>query len=287
MSTKSQLQLHQFDWATTAACSPDIRGYLASYELNLFQPLSKEAHRAFTEGSGSELLPKEGRPAKMAALHSSSALAVNAFDYWAGKPLSSIASALGIEQTPANLRFEAQFPTGLGGTPPNLDLAFTYPNGHILGVESKFSEWLTPKPSNKQYFKEKYFQEGKFLWTQAGLPNTQELADRLQKHEQVFRHLDAAQLLKHMLGLATAAPGQTSLYYIYYDCPGQESSIHRSEIEEFASLIGKDMKFYWASYQQFFGRLRTDLGDSHQQYMNYVTERYCRGGELTPQAQHP
>lgn len=277
MSAKSQLKQHQLDWATTAARLADSRGYLSSYELNLFQPLSQDAHRSFTEGSGSELLPKEGRPAKMAALHSSSALAVNAFDYWADKPLSSVASALGIAQTPTNFKFEAQFPTGLGGTPPNLDLAFVYPNGHILGVESKFSEWLTPKPSNKEYFKEKYFPKDKPLWTQVGLRNAQNLADRLQKHEQVFRYLDVPQLLKHMLGLATAAPGQVSLYYIFYDCPGQESSVHRSELEEFGSLIGTDMRFYWTSYQQFFSRLKTELSDNHKQYMNYVSGRYCRG----------
>ena len=276
MSAKAALHQQQHDWATGASQLPDSRGYLGSYDLNLFQPLSLDAHRAFTRGSGSELLPTEGRPAKMAALHSSSALAVNAFDYWSGKPLASIASALGIEQSPTHFRFEAQFPTGLGGTPPNLDLAFSYPNGHILGVESKFSEWLSPKPPHKESFKAKYFPKDEFLWSQAGLPNAQRLADAMQKHERVFRHLDAAQLLKHMLGLATAAPGLTSLYYLYYDCPGQESSIHRAEIEAFADLIGKDIRFYWANYQQFFGHLRTALGEEHRPYVDYVTRRYCQ-----------
>ena len=239
-SAKSALHQQQLDWATSVLHLPDSRGYLDSYHLNLFQPLSPDAHRAFTQGSGSELLPKEDRPAKMTALHSSSALAVNAFDYWSGKPLAPIATALGIEQSPTHFRFEAQFPTGLGGTPPNLDLAFSYANGHVLGVESKFSEWLAPKPPYKEHFKAKYFPKDEFLWSKAGLPNAQRLAEDMQKHERVFRHLDAAQLLKHMLGLATAAPGQTSLYYLYYDCPGPESSIHRAEIEAFADLIGTD-----------------------------------------------
>jgi hypothetical protein len=211
----------------------------------------------------------------MAALHSSSALAVNAFDYWSGKPLAPIASALGMRQSPSRFSFEAQFPTGLGGKPPNLDLAFLYPDNHILGVESKFSEWLTPR--SKAYFKAKYFPGDKLVWSQVGLPRAQRLAEKMQKQERVFGYLDAAQLLKHMLGLATAAPGQTSLYYLYFDCPGQESSIHRAEIEQFAEVIGSDMRFYWTSYQQFFGKLRASLGDEHRRYVDYVTRRYCQG----------
>lgn len=277
MSAKATLHQHQLDWATTSSRSPDSRGYLANYDLNLFQPLSSDALLAFTRGSGSELLPSAIRPAKMAALHSSSALAVNAFDYWSGKPLKAIAYALGIDQEPAKFRFEAQFPTGLGGTPPNLDLAFSYPDGQILGVESKFSEWLTPKPPHKENFKAKYFPEGKLLWSQVGLPNAQRLAESMQMNELEFRHLDAAQLLKHMLGLATAGPGRVSLYYIYYDCPGTESSIHHAEIEKFSGLIGRDMTFHSSTYQKFFGHLRTAIGTEHRPYLNYVTQRYCQG----------
>lgn len=275
MSSKAGLRQQQLDWATATSRRPDSRGYLASYDLNLFQPLTAAAHRSFTDGSGSELLPAESCPEKMAALHSSSALAVNAFDYWSGKPLSSIASALGIKQSPSDFRFEAQFPTGLGGKPPNLDLAFLYPDNHILGVESKFSEWLEPR--SNAHFKAKYFPGHTLVWSQAGLPRAQSLADEMQRQKRVFRHLDAAQLLKHMLGLAIAAPGQTSLLYLFFDYPGQESSIHRAEIEEFAEGVGSDMPFYWATYQQFFGKLRAELGEEHRPYLDYVSRRYCQG----------
>ena len=228
-------------------------------------------------GSGSELLPKDDRPAKMAALHSSSALAVNAFDYWSGKVLSPIAAALGIRQNPSHFAFEAQFPTGLGGTPPNLDVAFSYPDGQVLGLESKFTEWLAPKPRNKQHFKAKYFPDGSLLWSQAGLPRAQLLAAAMHAQERAFHHLDAAQLLKHMLGLAMAAPGQSSLYYLYFDCLGHESSAHLAEIEAFADDIGSDMPFYHASYQQFFSRLTAALGEEDRPYMDYVSQRYCQG----------
>jgi len=277
MSAKSTLHQQQRDWATTAGHQPDSRGYLPSYEINLLQPLSAEAHRSFAQGSGSELLPSEGCPPKMAALHSSSALAVNAFDYWSDKPLGLIAAALALEQTPTHFRFEAQFPTGLRGKPPHLDLAFFFPDGHILGIESKFTEWFAAKPISPEPFKHKYFPEGVQLWTQAGLPGAQRLAESMQRGERSFRHLDAPQLLKHMLGLSVAAPGRFSLGYLYFECLGEIAAIHRGEIQEFTEAVGVDCRVYASSYQQLFSRLRTTLGQEHRLYLDYVTSRYCLG----------
>jgi hypothetical protein len=49
---------------------------------NLFQALNESTRKAFEQGSGSELQDTASRPAKIKALHSSSALAVNFFDRW-------------------------------------------------------------------------------------------------------------------------------------------------------------------------------------------------------------
>ena len=275
MTSGSSLRQQQLEWAVSAKLTADAKGYLPAYTDNLFQPLTPGALRAFTQGSGSELLPKEGRHAKMAALHSSSALAVNAFDYWSGKPLAPVADALGLEGVPTHFDFEAQFPTGLGGTPPNLDLVFRFPDGRLVGVESKYSEWFTPKASG-QPFKPKYFADGAQLWAQAGLPAAQRLAEAMQRGERSFRYLDAPQLLKHMLGLAVAAPGKVSLYYLYFDCPVGQSPEHRAEIETFGEQVDPGISFDWLSYQDFLARMRRTLLDAeHRPYMDYMTVRYC------------
>ncbi len=59
----------------------------------------------------------------MHAVHSSSVLACNVFDYWRAKDLGLMGQALGIESLIERITFEAQFPTGLPGSPPNLDVA--------------------------------------------------------------------------------------------------------------------------------------------------------------------
>ena len=83
------------------------------------------------------------RPAKMKALHSSSALAVNFFDLWTGRDPDPLKKALNLDKEILDIQFERQYPTGLAGNPPNLDVALDLEGGLTLAIESKFSEWLT------------------------------------------------------------------------------------------------------------------------------------------------
>jgi hypothetical protein len=273
MRPKQQLLNQQRLWARGRGLALDTKGYLESVDANLLQPLTEKTKRSFENGSGSELQDTPSRPAKMKALHSSSALAVNVFDYWVGKDTSALMSALGLGSGQVTITFEEQFPTGLKGSPPNLDVALESSNGHIVGVESKFSEWLTPKSRSKGPFKSKYFQGSIGLWESKGLSKTQKLAEAINCREEVFRYLDAPQLLKHVLGMATRLGSQFSLYYIYFDQQGPESDVHRREIERFDSLVGEEVRFKARSYQELFSTLRV-LGFDDEYYMTYLRDRY-------------
>jgi hypothetical protein len=81
-------------WARAQGYAVDARGYLKTVELNLREPLSARARAAFDAGDGGELSDSRSRPAKMRALHSSSALAVNVFDYWTAHDPAPLAKAL-------------------------------------------------------------------------------------------------------------------------------------------------------------------------------------------------
>ena len=274
MSTKSNLLEMQRTWALQKGLRVADNGYLQKYEYNLFRPLSKEALSAFESGSGSELKPSSPtRPAKMCALHSSSALAVNFFDYWSETDSSPLLAAFGIEGISSFIRFEAQFPTGLPGTPPNLDVAIGLNSGHVVAIESKFTEWLTPKSPTLSPFKSKYF-ESPDQWSSKGLHSCQRLAEAMQDGTEKFRHLDAAQLLKHALGLANNVLGKFDLFYIYFDCSGQESRTHRNEIERFGSLVAGDFPFKAICYQEAFAALRACTGMNDQDYTTYLQARY-------------
>src|SRR6185437_7497213 len=205
-------------------------GYVGTVRENLFRDLSDRAHAAFEKGSGGEMHDTTGRPAKMRSLHSSSALVVNVFDHWTRMDPSPLARALGLLGV-QEIAFEAQFPTGLEGNPPNLDLAISVRDGSTTAIESKFTEWMIPKTPKRPPLKSKYFPKGSTLWATQGLPRCQGLARAIQDGVTSFTHLDVAQLLKHALGLATQRKGGFSLWYVYMDAAGPEGTTHRAEVD--------------------------------------------------------
>ncbi len=273
MSSKTELLFQQRQWAEGHGLSPDNRGYLATVEENLYQSMNESTKVAFENGSGSELLDTRSRPAKMKALHSSSALAVNFFDSWLGNDTSAIGSVLGLSADITAIKFEEQYPTGLSGNPPNLDVVLELSDGHIIGLESKFSEWLTPKSKSNVPFKPKYFPGEQGLWEGRLLPRSQHLARAINEADELFRYLDAPQLLKHTLGMATQLGNRFSLFYIYYDCSGPESVTHRQEIERFSSLVDAHLGFRAFSYQELFAALNERSG-TDENYMAYMGTRY-------------
>lgn len=276
MSSKSDLKKQQLCWAESIGIKPDSRGYLKSIEDNFWKPLSTRTWKAFENGSGLELLDGTNHPAKMRALHSSSALAVNVFDFWVGKDAAPLMRALGTEVELKSLSFEAQFSTGLKGNPPNLDVVLELASGSVIAIESKFSEWLTPKPNNAEVFKPKYFPPDTKFWKQNGLPESQALAEKIYNGTEVFKFLDAPQLLKHALGLATQLSYRFSLYYLYYDWPGLESKSHRAEIDKFNNRIGPELRFRALTYQELFRRL-CNCDGCGPEYLSYLESRYFPG----------
>ena len=78
----------QTEWARNRGLdlivSKENRGrhsYTTNLDYNLFQPLLPEVRSSFSAGDGGELA-SSAMPGKMQAIHSSSALGVNVFQYW-------------------------------------------------------------------------------------------------------------------------------------------------------------------------------------------------------------
>lgn len=272
MPARQHLLARQRRWAEAVGQAVDDKGYLPTVEANLYRPLSESAQQDFAHGSGAELVDTPTRPAKMRALHSSSALAVNVFDHWQERDTGPLLRALGIDGRLVALRFEAQYPTGLGGTPPNLDVALTLTDDRVVAIESKFSEWLTPKPRSRKPFSRSYFPPGEGVWARRGLPRCQALAVALDAGADHYQLLDAAQLLKHALGLATHLAAGFELLYLYFDQPGQESDWHRAEVVDFAGRVDPALQFHALSYQDVFRALeRTAVEPA---YLEYLRARY-------------
>jgi len=254
--TKSKLAI----WSTYSknhGCPVPDAGYVSCPEENLLSSVQlSDFYSDLEAGSGNELQKK------FCALHSSSALAVNTFATWKRNPTNlSLCGREGF----TSLTFERKCPTGLGGTSPNLDV-FLDNNFCVIAVESKFLEYLTPK---KGYFSESY--------TRDNLPQSEEacwyLIDRIK--EQPKQHLDAAQLIKHYIGLRNlpfARDKEIVLLYLFWEPENWKDfevfHRHRGEISDFASYFDElSVKFICQSYPELW-----DEWVQHYKNTSHVSE---------------
>ncbi len=259
-------------WADAHGVSYDAHGCVRDLDDNLHAPLDGAALAEFQRGS--ELTPGTARPARLYSLCSSAALVVNVFGYWRGRDHTPLLRALGIEGPGgARLAFEEPLPTGLTGDPPTVDVALFRPDGRCVAVESKFAEWLAPRPRGKRPFKDKYFPQGEGVWATAGLPRCQALAEELQDGRGRTKLLNAPQLLKHALGLARNGLRTSALVYLYYERPSREAAIHRAELDRVAGRLAPEIDLRISTYQALFDVLR-DAPGLDRGYVDYLARRY-------------
>jgi hypothetical protein len=251
--------------------------YTMSVEQNIFDgTLDAPVRDAFDAGAGGEL---QGKIPTMSALHSSSAMAVNLFQYWVicGN-FADVATLLKVpSRNISSGAFEDKFPVCEEPTkhgfkePPHLDFALRYEDGSRVGVECKLFEpygRLGHTPLKQAYL----------ALTDAwnDIPKCRALAEQLAVGPANFHRLGPSQLLKHILGLKFQAPTEkVRLIYLYYDAIGGEAAEHRHEIRKFQEKISGDpVSFVPLSVQEFILRSVRQFRDDHRQYVDYLAERY-------------
>lgn len=253
--------------------------YTTNLDYNLFQPLRHDVRRSFAEGDGGEL-GSSGFPGKMQAVHSSSALGVNIFQYW--KSVSAvpiIAAACGLcrrgSQVSRDIHFEEKYPINDGfGYHPNIDIVIhNAPSAKIkrFAIECKFSEAYGARKHGG--LKSKYLEYDE-IWSD--IPNLRAFAEGISPDDHNFIHLHPAQLVKHILGLKRwfGRDGFRFLY-LWYDVLGEQGKQHRDEVEDFASVAKQDgIKFHSLTYQELITTLANQLRTEHKDYIRYLTERY-------------
>lgn len=266
------IKQQQLDWARDAQIDQSS-GYCIDPAENL-PWLTSAIRKEIEGGDGNEFKPtRADRKTKIAALHSSSALAVNVFGYWHDNSERRVAAALGFDCDVSGICFERKYPTGVGTRSPNMDVTLTLADGGLLAIESKFSETYTS--GGRKVIQEKYFPPGRKLWAENGLPGAQQLAERYRNGES-FEYLDATQLLKHLLGLGKQL-GNSSwhLMLLWYDVGNEQARVMHEEIKRFSDLLGEDGRRFCAlTYQQFWKSLASNLGIDHDAYRTYIDSRY-------------
>lgn len=245
---------------------------------NLFEPLEPSVEADIRNGDGHEL---DGDYPKINALHSSSALGVNIFQYWKKinqVPKIAVACSFCSKDNlcSIDIKFEKKYPIKKEfETSPNIDVVIENTPGSKFAdfaVECKFSEAYSPRQHaglDQKYIKVKE------IWN--SLSNLRGFAETISPADEKFKHLHPAQLIKHILGLMQAHKDRNKfkLLYLWYDCPGLEEVQHRGEIEEFTGIAKKDMiNFHALSYQELIIKLANDCYLGNENYIKYISERY-------------
>ena len=278
---RDRIRRLQRQWAEARGLAVDAKDNLADYRQNLRTSLSKRAVDAFSIGATAELVDSaNGGPAKMRALYSSSALAVNVFDYWLSHDAGVLLRALRGDGKPMSLEFEAPLRTGYG-TPPQLDVLIRLSGGGLVGIESKFTDWMTKKSKQAEKLSPYFQVDGSSsYWSRAGLAASHQLAKSILDRPDTFEVLEVPQLLKHALGLHKAA-GQKSwrLIYLYYAGSGDIAQTHDDELARFMAAVGNEVHFSVMTYQALFASIESMPNDVDHEYVAYLRERYFAGGK--------
>ena len=260
--------------------------YFKDIDDNIYKKLKTNNKTIYQNAKGHELLSEEKEKetnsySKMKSIISSSALVVNLFQYWQDnkKDILPLLKTLLPDynyDTPSNttITFEKELQIkGINGGTPNLDVIIELEN-EIIAIESKFAE-----PYRSHTYKNlstKYLTNDN-LWKE--LSETKNLATNL---ENKYSHLDAAQLIKHILGLRTdnekiSKDKKITLLYLWYNVPGtEEAKEHQEEIEAFASITKADgINFRHITYQKVINKLNELCPEEcHQDYRKYLNQRY-------------
>ena len=214
----------------------------------------------------------------MKALHSSSAIGVNFFHYWAKRDsVKTIAVACKLcnknNKNDFELSFEEKFEIDKSfQRKPNIDVVIKSKDSdqNVFAVESKFSE---PYGNRHDGLSDQYIQKEN-LWD--SIPSLYEFAKTISPEDDHFKHLHPAQLIKHILGLKNKYDKDDfKLIYLWYDVPGPEGCLHRQEIEKFAKIAEVDgIQFRSITYQEVILNLYKNSYQIHNQYIDYLADRY-------------
>jgi hypothetical protein len=246
----------------------DSKGYVKDVQQNLVSGVRLEKVEIdYSQGSGQELA------SKMRAIHSSSALVANTFGRW--KDDSAKLRFLGYSSFQAPM-LEAQCRTGLGGTPPNLDVLLKS-SSVVIGIESKLLEPLgsLKKPSfSESYSRDKLPQCEEPWW---------DLLEEVRHWEP--SRFDAAQLIKHYLGLRKQFPSGHKVYlvYLFWKPLNAESipeySQHAEDMERFRNKTldngNEGVQFIATDYLELWESWSKDPDSDLANHAKLLKQRYC------------
>jgi hypothetical protein len=130
------------------------------------------------------------------------------------------------------------------------------------------------KSKLKTFLKPKYFHGDRDLWTAAGLPGCQSVAEALRAKRHAFSVLDVAQLLKHMLALAHNFGSGWTLCCLWFEVPGRWQISIDENLQISRRKSARTRNSWRSRYQELFVHMVPFVGQDDSEYMAYLRDRY-------------
>lgn len=255
---------------------------VSNMEENLFEPLRAQTLEEFRNADGRELEDK------FLALYSSAALAANFFDHWRDQP-KVIGAALSAPDSRAlcferkHILFDGVVPSYHSGGAvkcPNVDVELAGP-ACTLVFECKFTEPFVHYPNRHAPFTSTYFcADAMPLWN--GLEATRSVALRIQRGQDSFESLGAAQLIKTALACHRAFGSKGWRFiYLWYELQidaacESESRAHREELDRFVRETSGEIPLEALTWEELFRRVETQPDAHGDKWLAWMGERYFR-----------
>lgn len=224
--------------------------------------VSEERLRAiYDRAAGNEIAS-----GKFASSQSSASLAANGFGWFLDRPgdcplFPPIADLAGPVREVAVER-ELRLPWS-GGRHPWLD-AVLWTDTHVIGVESKRYEPF--RDTKVAELSEAYNRD---VWGE-GMQGWCTMRDLLRSEPRRYKHLDAAQLVKHALGLAAEQSRKGLMPVLVYLYAEPQDGVrdpsaflaHRREIEDFHAIVaGGKVRFAACSWRGWLVCFKSEAAD--------------------------
>jgi hypothetical protein len=250
----------------------------AAIQAAILSHLPRDRIKAcYARAPGAELRGKFVSP------ESSAALVANSFGLFLERP----ELLKGLPDGPAlqvDLEREVRFPWS-GGRHPYLDVLIESANA-LIGIESKrYEPFRTPKPAVLSAAYQRP------VWGES-MRGYEAIRDLLGAEPLAFAHLDAAQLVKHALGLRTSVERQGVRYggkqpllvYLYAEplawpnsrvIPIEVHEQHRREIERFAATVADDeVEFHPLTYEALLSCWRSSESELLRAHAQAIRQHF-------------
>jgi len=257
----------QQSWASGARIELDEASHASHWPDNLFAPLDDRS-LAELEASARHPFGEGDKPGPLHALHSTLALVVNSFAYWRVRDSAPLATALGLDRAPTELRFAPAYPCGVDDRTIELDVEIdvgSAPRTLVWAAHCEpYAQVDTRLPAHLEATADCF----------DGLHGCRLLAEDVRANAGRYRRVPVGRLLERIRALSQAFGTRGfRLLLLWHELPCLEARELRTELARLRARIGGEVDLRALTWRSLVDGVARNHPE-HVAYTRYLRARY-------------